>query len=163
MAAGRPFHCGFASITRAPLSSALHRMNTTEFVVYYVIVVSALFLLIALVRFSQLKPLSRARKTRALIEQNHRAGLDRLTQLGIRVEGKGPIHFIAPPPYTPDEELVVGTEMEVWVSHELPGVILNTRPTFLALLARSLFPAFFVAFVLLTPILFILRGNFGAV
>src|SRR5690554_2612209 len=142
---------------------SLHRMNTTEFVVYYVIVVSALFLLIALVRFSQLKPLSRARKTRALIEQNHRAGLDRLTQLGIRVGGKGPIHFIAPPPYTPDEELVVGTEMEVWVSHELPGVILNTRPTFLALLARSLFPAFFVAFVLLTPILFILRGNFGAV
>ncbi len=137
---------------------ALHRMNTTEFVVYYVVAVSVIFLLLALVRFSQLKPLFRARKTSAMVEQNHRAALDRLIQLGIRVEGRGPIHFIAPPPYTPDEELGVGAKMEVWVSDELPGVILNTRPTFLALLARSLFPAFFVAFVLLVPILLILRG-----
>jgi len=138
-------------------------MSTTEFIVYYVIVVSAIFLLVALVRFSQLKPLFGARKTQALVEQNHRAALDQLARLGIRIEGKGPIHFITPPPYTPDEELVVGAEMEVWVSDELPGVILNTRPTFSVLLARSLFPAFFVAFVLLMPILFILRGRFGAV
>ena len=96
-------------------------MNTTEFVVYYLIAVSAIFLLIALVRFSQLKPLSGARQTSAMVEQNHRAALDRLVQLGIRVEGRGPIHFIAPPPYTPDEELVVGTEMAVWISDELPG------------------------------------------
>lgn len=138
-------------------------MNTTEFIVYYVIVVSAIFLLIVLVRFSQLKPLFKARKTFALVEQNHRAALDRLVQLGIRVEGQGAIHFMAPPAHTPDEELVVGAEMEVWVSDELPGVVLNTRPTFLALLARSMIPAFFVTFVLLMPILFILRGRFGAV
>ena len=153
---------------RTPLSGrrlllALHRMNTTEFVVYYLIAVSAIFLLIALVRFSQLKPLSGARQTSAMVEQNHRAALDRLVQLGIRVEGRGPIHFIAPPPYTPDEELVVGTEMAVWISDELPGVVLHTKPTFLTLLARSMFPAFVVAFILLTPIVFILRGNFGAV
>ncbi|MGM0768070.1 MAG: hypothetical protein ACQEV6_08595 [Pseudomonadota bacterium] len=138
-------------------------MNAAEFIVYYVLVVSAIFLLIALVRFSQLKPLFRARKTPALIEQNHRAALDQLARLGIRIEGEGPLHFIAPPPYTPDEELVVGAEMEVWVSDELPGVVLNTKPTFLTLLARSLIPAFFVAFILLAPILFILRGKFGAV
>lgn len=138
-------------------------MNTTEFVVYYLIAVSAIFLLIALVRFSQLKPLSEARQTSAMVEQNHRVALDRLVQLGIRVEGKGPIHFIAPPPYTPDEELVVGTEMAVWISDELPGVVLHTKPTFLTLLARSMLPAFVVAFILLTPILFILRGNFVAV
>lgn len=136
-------------------------MNTTEFVLYYAIAVSAIFLLLALLRFAQLKPLFRARKTSAFIEQNHRASLDQLVQLGIRIEAKGPIHFIAPPPYTPDEKLVVGAEMEVWVSDELPGVVLNARPTFLALLARSLFPAFLVAFVLLVPILLILRyiGN----
>ncbi|MDK9558260.1 hypothetical protein QQF73_11570 [Marinobacter sp. M216] len=138
-------------------------MNTTEFGVYYVIAVSAIFLLIALVRFSQLKPLFRARQASALVEQNHRARLDQLIQLGIRIEGKGPIHFIAPPPYTPDEELVVGAKMEVWVSDELPGVVLNTRPTFLVLLGRAFFPAFFIAFVLLLPILLILRGYFGAV
>ena len=138
-------------------------MNTTEFVVYYVIAVSAIFLLLALVRFSQLKPLFKARKTSAMVEQNHRAALDRLIKLGIRVEGKGPIHFIAPPPYTPDEELVVGTEVAVWISDEFPGVVLHTKPTLLTLLARSMFPAFVVAFILLTPIFFILRGNFVAV
>lgn len=138
-------------------------MNTAEFIVYYVVVVSAIFLLIALVRFSQLKPLFRARKASALVEQNHRAALDQLARLGIRIEGKGPIHLIAPPPYTPDEELVVGAEMEVWISEELPGVVLNGKPTFLALLARSLIPAFFVAFILLSPILFILKGKYGAV
>lgn len=138
-------------------------MNTTEFVVYYLIAVSAIFLLIALVRFSQLKPMSGARQASAIVEQNHRAGLDRLVQLGIRVEGKGPIHFIAPPPYTPDEELVVGSEMAVWVSDEVPGVVLHTKPTFFTLLARSMLPAFVVAFILLTPVLFILRGKFAAV
>lgn len=138
-------------------------MNTTEFVVYYVIAVSAIFLLIALARFSQLAPLFRARKTSAVVEQNHRAALDRLIQLGIRIEGRGPIHFITPPPYTPDEELVVGSNMNVWVSDELPGVVLNSRPTFWALLGRALFPAFFVAFIFLMPIVLILRGHIGAV
>lgn len=138
-------------------------MSTAEFIVYYVIVVLVIFLLVALVRFSQLKPLFRARKTLALVEQNHRTALNQLAQLGIRIEAKGPIHFITPPPYTPDEELVVGAEMEVWVSDELPGLVLNTKPTRLTLLSRSLFPAFFVAFILLAPILFMLKGKFGAV
>ena len=72
--------------------------------------------------------------------------------------------LFGPEPSTePDEELVVGTEMAVWISDELPGVVLHTKPTFLTLLARSMFPAFVVAFILLTPIVFILRGNFGAV
>ena len=155
MAAGRPFHCGCASIARAPLSSALHHMNTTEFVVYYFIAVSAIFLLIALVRFSQLKPLSEARQTSAVVEQNHRAALDRLVQLGIRVEGKGPIHFIAPPPYTPDEELEVGAEMEVWVSNRLPGVVLTTQPSFATLLAKAIKPALLAMFLLSMPLIFI--------
>ncbi len=141
----------------------LHRMNTSEFVVYYVIAVSAIFLLISLVRFSKLKPLFGARQTLALVEQNHRARLDRLVQLGIRIEGRGPIHFIAPPPYTPDEELEVGAEMDVWVSDELPGVVLNTKPTFSSLVGRALYPAVCVAFVLLMPIFFIVQSQFDGV
>ncbi|MBW4935928.1 hypothetical protein [Marinobacter sp. F4206] len=135
-------------------------MNTTEFIVYYAIAVSAICLLLMLVRFSQLKPLFRARKTSALIEQNHRAALDRLVQLGIRVEGKGPIHFIAPPPYTPDEELVVGAEMEVWVSHQLPDVVLTAQPSFSTLLAKAVKPALLVTFLFSMPLIFIVRGQF---
>jgi hypothetical protein len=115
------------------------------------------------VRFSKLKPLFGARQTLALVEQNHHARLDRLVQLGIRIEGRGPIHFIAPPPYTPDEELEVGAEMEVWVSDELPGVVLNTKPTFSSLVGRAMYPAVCVAFVLLMPIFFIVQSQFDGV
>jgi len=155
------------ALHRTPLSGrrlwlALHRMTTTEFVIYYSIAVVAIGLLTALVRFRQLKPLFSARKFSALVEQNqHSAG--QLNQIGIKIEGQGPLHWIAPPPYVPDALLVVGAELEVWVSDQLPGDVLTTEPSFSTLLAKSFKPALVVAFGLFIPVFFILRGRFGAV
>jgi len=53
--------------------------------------------------------------------------------------------------------------MEVWVSDELPGVVLNTKPTFSSLVGRALYPAVCVAFVLLMPIFFIVQSQFDGV
>lgn len=134
-----------------------------SFIVYYALSASVIFVLVLVVRFWQLKPLLNAIKTSAVVEQNHRGNLDRLEQLGIRVEGVGPIYFIDPPPYTPDEELIVGENMDVWVTSEAPGVILAVEPSIIVLVAQAIKPAFLVMFLLCIPLLFIIKGIFSEV
>ena len=104
-----------------------------------------------------LPPLFGARKVSALIEQNHHSA-GQLNQIGIKIGGKGALHLIAPPPYVPDELLVVGAELEVWVSDQLPGKVLTTEPSFSTLMARALKPALVVAFILFVPVFAILRS-----
>lgn len=137
-------------------------MTKAEFIIYYATIALAVSLVVILVRFKQLKPLFSAKKVNALIEHNHHSARQ-LTQLGIRIDGKGALYWIAPPPYTPDEQLKVGADIEVWVSDHLQGEILTQEPKTSVLLAKSFKPGLIVGFGLLIPVIFILRGQIGAV
>jgi hypothetical protein len=132
-------------------------MTNQEFLYVYIscaIIISALVLII---RFNQLKPLINAKQSEALIINNYH-NQSMLSQIGIKINGLGPVIYIEPPPYTPDELLKPDSLLTIWVSQDLPAEVLTSPPSRSGLLLKSLRPSLLVLFMLLMPAVFIIMG-----
>lgn len=134
-------------------------MSRIEFIVYYATAVSFLVLMIVIIRFSMLKPMLAAKRLSASVIENYKDEMGCLLQVGVKVDGKGPINFITPPPYVPDEELIPDKRIYVWVADNSLGMVFSTKPSLLLLLGRALHPAIAVGFMLMIPMMFILYAR----